>query len=165
MQLARAYIGIGSNLEHPETQLRRAFRALAELPASRCVACSPLYRSAAVGGPPDQPEYLNAVVAVDTTLQPEALLTALQAIEATQGRVRTVRWGPRTLDLDLLLYDDLVLDGPRLTLPHPRLHQRAFVVYPLYDIAPDLKIPGQGLLSELLKKIPQSTLARLDSAE
>ena len=165
MQLARAYIGIGSNLEHPETQLRRAFRALVELPASRCVACSPLYRSEAVGGPPDQPEYLNAVVAVDTTLQPEALLTALQAIEATQGRVRTVRWGPRTLDLDLLLYDDLVLDGPRLTLPHPRLHQRAFVVYPLYDIAPDLKIPGQGLLSELLKKIPQSTLARLDSAE
>lgn len=165
MQLARAYIGIGSNLEHPETQLRRAFRALAELPASRCVACSPLYRSEAVGGPPDQPEYLNAVAAVDTTLQPEALLTALQAIEATQGRVRTVRWGPRTLDLDLLLYDDLVLDGPRLTLPHPRLHQRAFVVYPLYDIAPDLKIPGQGLLSELLKKIPQSTLARLDSAE
>ena len=165
MQLARAYIGIGSNLEHPETQLRRAFRALAELPASRCVACSPLYRSAAVGGPPDQPEYLNAVVAVDTTLQPEALLTALQAIEATQGRVRTVRWGPRTLDLDLLLYDHLVLDGPRLTLPHPRLHQRAFVVYPLYDIAPNLKIPGQGLLSELLKKIPQSTLARLDSAE
>lgn len=165
MQLARAYIGIGSNLEHPETQLRRAFRALAELPASRCVACSPLYRSEAVGGPPDQPEYLNAVVAVDTTLQPEALLTALQAIEATQGRVRTVRWGPRTLDLDLLLYDHLVLDGPRLTLPHPRLHQRAFVVYPLYDIAPDLKIPGQGLLSELLKKIPQSTLARLDSAE
>ena len=165
MQLARAYIGIGSNLEHPETQLRRAFRALAELPASRCVACSPLYRSEAVGGPPDQPEYLNAVAAVDTTLQPEALLTALQAIEATQGRVRTVRWGPRTLDLDLLLYDHLVLDGPRLTLPHPRLHQRAFVVYPLYDIAPDLKIPGQGLLSELLKKIPQSTLARLDSAE
>ena len=165
MQLARAYIGIGSNLEHPETQLRRAFRALAELPASRCVACSPLYRSEAVGGPPDQPEYLNAVAAVDTTLQPEALLTALQAIEATQGRVRTVRWGPRTLDLDLLLYDDLVLDGPRLTLPHPRLHQRAFVVYPLYDIAPNLKIPGQGLLSELLKKIPQSTLARLDSAE
>lgn len=165
MQLARAYIGIGSNLEHPETQLRRAFRALAELPASRCVACSPLYRSEAVGGPPDQPEYLNAVAAVDTTLQPEALLTALQAIEATQGRVRTVRWGPRTLDLDLLLYDHLVLDGPRLTLPHPRLHQRAFVVYPLYDIAPNLKIPGQGLLSELLKKIPQSTLARLDSAE
>ena len=165
MQLARAYIGIGSNLEHPETQLRRAFRALAELPASRCVACSPLYRSEAVGGPPDQPEYFNAVAAVDTTLQPEALLTALQAIEATQGRVRTVRWGPRTLDLDLLLYDHLVLDGPRLTLPHPRLHQRAFVVYPLYDIAPDLKIPGQGLLSELLKKIPQSTLARLDSAE
>ena len=80
-------------------------------------------------------------------------------------QLRTVRWGPRTLDLDLLLYDQLVLDGSRLILPHPRLHQRAFVVYPLYDIAPDLEIPGQGLLSELLKKFPQPALVRLDSAE
>ncbi|MBE2295759.1 MAG: 2-amino-4-hydroxy-6-hydroxymethyldihydropteridine diphosphokinase [Phycisphaerales bacterium] len=165
MRAARAYIGIGSNLEYPETQLRQAFRALAQLPASRCVACSPLYRSEAVGGPPGQPDYLNAAAAVDTTLSPEALLTALQTIETAQGRVRTVRWGPRTLDLDLLLYDQLVLDGSRLILPHPRLHQRAFVVYPLYDIAPDLEIPGQGLLSELLKKFPQPALVRLDSAE
>ena len=165
MRPARAYIGIGGNLDDPLLQMRRAFRALRELPASRCVACSPLYRSAAVGGPSGQPDYLNAAAALDTTLAPDALLTALQSIETAQGRTRTVRWGPRTLDLDLLLYDQLVLDEPRLTLPHPRLHERAFVLYPLYDIAPDLEIPGHGLLTDLLTKFPQTALVRLDSAE
>ena len=165
MRPARAYIGIGSNLGCPPVQMRRAFRALRELAASRCVACSPLYRSAAVGGPSSQPEYLNAVAALDTTLAPDELLAALQAIEAARGRTRTVRWGPRTLDLDLLLYDRLVLERPRLTLPHPRLHERAFVVYPLYDIAPDLEIPGHGLLTELLTKFPHPALVRMDSAE
>ena len=165
MRPARAYIGIGGNLDHPHIQMRRAFQALRELPASRCVACSPLYRSAAVGGPSGQPDYLNAAAALDTTLAPDALLTALQSIETAQGRTRTVRWGSRTLDLDLLLYDQLVLDEPRLTLPHPRLHERAFVLYPLYDIAPDLEIPGHGLLTELLTKFPQTALVRLDSAE
>lgn len=165
MRPARAYIGIGSNLGRPLIQMRHAFLALRKLPASHCMACSPLYRGAAVGGPSGQPDYLNAAAALDTTLAPDELLTALQAIEAAQGRTRTVRWGPRTLDLDLLLYDQLVLDGPRLTLPHPRLHERAFVLYPLYDIAPDLEIPGRGLLSELLIKFPQTALVRLDSAE
>ena len=165
MRPARAYIGIGGNLDDPLLQMRRAFRALHALPASRCVACSPLYRSAPVGGPSGQPDYLNAAAALDTTLAPDELLTALQAIETAQGRTRTVRWGPRTLDLDLLLYDRLVLDEPRLTLPHPRLHERAFVLYPLYDIAPDLEIPGHGLLSDLLTKFPQTALVRLDSAE
>ena len=165
MRPARAYIGIGGNLDHPLLQIHRAFQALRELPASRCVACSPLYRSAAVGGPSGQPDYLNAAAALDTTLAPDALLTALQSIETAQGRTRTVRWGPRTLDLDLLLYDRLVLDEPRLTLPHPRLHERAFVLYPLYDIAPDLEIPGHGLLTDLLTKFPQTALVRLDSAE
>ena len=165
MRPARAYIGIGGNLDDPLLQMRRAFRALRELPASRCVACSPLYRSAAVGGPSGQPDYLNAAAALDTTLAPDELLTALQAIETAQGRTRTVRWGPRTLDLDLLLYDQLVLDEPRLTLPHPRLHERVFVLYPLYDIAPDLEIPGHGLLIDLLTKFPQTALVRLDSAE
>ena len=165
MRPARAYIGIGGNLDDPLLQMRRAFRALRELPASRCVACSPLYRSAAVGGPSGQPDYLNAAAALDTTLAPDELLTALQATETAQGRTRIVRWGPRTLDLDLLLYDRLVLDEPRLTLPHPRLHERAFVLYPLYDIAPDLEIPGHGLLTDLLTKFPQTALVRLDSAE
>lgn len=165
MPSVRAYIAIGSNLNDPEAQVRQAFRVLAELPASRLIACSPLYRSAPVGGPPDQLDYVNAVTALDTVLNPDGLLTTLQAIEVQQGRIRTVRWGPRTLDLDLLLYDRLVLDGPRLTLPHPRLHERAFVLYPLYDIAPDLEIPGHGLLSDLLTKFPQTALVRLDSAE
>ncbi|MFO1371104.1 MAG: 2-amino-4-hydroxy-6-hydroxymethyldihydropteridine diphosphokinase [Candidatus Competibacteraceae bacterium] len=128
---ARAYIGIGSNLDNPVTQVRWAFTALNALPASHCIAQSPLYRTAPVGGPPGQPDYINAVAALDTTLAPDAMLMALQMLEATRGRVRAVRWGPRILDLDLLLYDQFQRDDARLTLPHPRLHERAFVLYPL----------------------------------
>jgi 2-amino-4-hydroxy-6-hydroxymethyldihydropteridine diphosphokinase len=163
MPPARAYIGIGSNLDDPIARVRRAFDALAEMPASRCVVRSPLYRGAPVGGPSGQPDYINAVAALDTTLAPGRLLVALQAIETGQGRVRAERWGPRTLDLDLLLYDRLVSNNPRLTLPHPHLHQRAFVLYPLHDIAPALDIPGRGRLTELLVNCPLQTLTRLDS--
>lgn len=163
MPSVRAYIGIGSNLNDPVAQVQQAFRALAELPASRLMACSPLYRSAPVGGPPDQPDYVNAVAALDTVLNPEELLTALQAVEIQQGRVRTVRWGPRTLDLDVLLYGSTIRNDSWLTLPHPRLHERAFVLYPLYDIAPDLTLPGGGPLSELLAHGSLLTLTRLDS--
>ncbi|MDQ5910342.1 MAG: 2-amino-4-hydroxy-6-hydroxymethyldihydropteridine diphosphokinase [Pseudomonadota bacterium] len=163
MHPVRAYIGMGSNLQNPVAQVRQAFQALAGLPASRFIACSPLYRTAPVSGPPDQPDYVNAVAALDTALSPDELLTALQRIETSQGRVRTVRWGPRTLDLDLLLYDALQRDDSRLTLPHPRLHERAFVLYPLYDIAPDLTIPGRGPLIELRKNCPPLSLIRLDS--
>lgn len=165
MRPARAYIGIGGNLDDPVSQVRRALQALAVLPACRRVACSPLYRTAPVGGPPDQPDYINAVAALDTTLAPKNLLAALQALEEARGRVRTERWGPRTLDLDLLLYDRRVSDDPALTLPHPRLHERAFVLYPLYDIAPDLDIPGRGSLVELMARCPARTIARLDSAD
>lgn len=164
MSSVRAYVAIGSNLNDPVAQVRQAFRALAELPASRLIACSPLYRSAPVGGPPDQPDYVNAVAALDTALNPDKLLIALQAVESRQGRVRTVRWGPRTLDLDVLLYGSLQRDDPRLTLPHPRLRERAFVLYPLYDIAPDLTLPGGDPLSELLAHGPLLTSIRLDSA-
>lgn len=163
MPSVRAYIGIGSNLNNPVAQVQQVCQALAELPASQLIARSPLYRSAPVGGPPDQPDYCNAVVALDTALNPEELLIALQALEIQQGRVRTVRWGPRTLDLDVLLYGSLQRDDPWLTLPHPRLRERAFVLYPLYDIAPDLTIPGQGSLSELLGNCPPLPLIRLDS--
>lgn len=163
MPSVRAYIGIGSNLNNPVAQVQQVCQALAELPASQLIARSPLYRSAPVGGPPDQPDYCNAVAALDTALNPEELLTALQALEIQQGRVRTVRWGPRTLDLDVLLYGSLQRDDPWLTLPHPRLRERAFVLYPLYDIAPDLTIPGQGSLSELLGNCPPLPLIRLDS--
>ncbi len=163
MLSVRAYIGIGSNLNDPAAQVRQALQALAELPASQLIACSPLYRTAPVGGPPDQPDYLNAVAALDTALNPDELLTALQAIETQQGRVRTVRWGPRTLDLDMLLYGSMRCHHPRLTLPHPRLQERTFVLYPLYDIAPDLTIPGLGSLTKLLRNCPPLTLTRLDS--
>ena len=163
MPSVRAYIGIGSNLNDPVAQVQRAFRALAELPASRLMACSSLYRSAPVGGPPDQPDYVNAVAALDTALNPEELLAALQVLEIQQGRVRTVRWGPRTLDLDVLLYGSTIRNDSWLTLPHPRLQERAFVLYPLYDIAPDLTISGLGSLSELLGNCPPLPLTRLDS--
>ncbi len=163
MQPARAYIGIGSNLDDPIQHARRAFQVLSGILASCCVARSPLYRSAPVGGPPDQPDYINAVAALDTGLTPGQLLAVLQALELAQGRTRTVRWGPRTLDVDLLLYDRLICDDPRLILPHPRLHERAFVLYPLYDIAPTLTIPGLGSLHELRANCPQQGLIRLDS--
>jgi 2-amino-4-hydroxy-6-hydroxymethyldihydropteridine diphosphokinase len=136
---------------------------LNELRASQCVAQSPLYRTTPVGGPPGQPDYLNAVAALDTTLSPDNLLIALQAIETAQGRIRTVQWGPRTLDLDLLLYDQLTRADPWLTLPHPRLHQRAFVLYPLHDIAPNLTIPGLGPLRDLMAHCPPLNIIRLDS--
>lgn len=161
----RAYIGIGSNLDNPISQVRRAFQALAALPACRPVAHSPLYRTAPVGGPPGQPDYINAVTVLDAMLAPNELLTALQALEEAQGRVRTEHWGARTLDLDLLLYDQLISDDPRLTLPHPRLHQRAFVLYPLRDIAPNLNIPGHGPLAGLLARCPPQTITRLDSVD
>ena len=164
MQLpARAYIGIGSNLNHPVAQVQRAFEALNAIPASCCVAQSPLYRTAAVGGPPNQPDYINAVAALNTALTPEELLTTLQAIETQHGRVRTVPWGLRTLDLDLLLYDQITRTDPWLTLPHPRLHQRAFVLYPLHDITPTLTLPERGCLTEWLTQCPPLNIARLDS--
>jgi 2-amino-4-hydroxy-6-hydroxymethyldihydropteridine diphosphokinase len=164
MPLAPIYIGIGSNLRDPVEQIRRAFQALAELPASRLTARSSWYRTAPVGGPAGQPDYLNAVAALETLLTPDALLTALQAIENAQERVRAERWGPRTLDLDLLLYGSIIRNDPQLMLPHPRLHQRAFVLYPLHEIAPGLTIPGQGKLTVLLGNCLSQNITRLDIA-
>lgn len=165
MQPARAYIGIGSNLGDPTFQVGRAIQALATLPFCHPIAHSPLYRTAPVGGPPGQPDYINAVAALDTGLTPQQLLMVLRTLELGHGRTRSVRWGPRTLDLDLLLYDRLVSTDPRLTLPHPRLHERAFVLYPLRDVAPNLDIPGHGPLTELLARCPPQTIVRLDSVD
>nr|WP_235281860.1 2-amino-4-hydroxy-6-hydroxymethyldihydropteridine diphosphokinase [Methyloterricola oryzae] len=150
-----AYIGLGSNLEHPEDQLRSARKAIAALAGLRELSISSLYRSAPMG-PSDQPDYVNAVMAVSTTLEPLQLLDALQAIEQAQGRVRSgERWGPRTLDLDLLLYGEQNIDLPRLNVPHPGLAQREFVLYPLAEIAPpQLNVPGHGALGDLLKQCP-----------
>ncbi len=154
------YIGLGSNLDNPHGQLMRAFEALAQLPDSALVARSPLYRSAPVG--PPQPDYLNAVARLDTHLEPLALLDALQAIEQDHQRVRRQHWGPRTLDLDLLLYDDQTLNTPRLTVPHPEMAKRAFVLYPLADIAPQLTLPTGTSLASLLAVCPFEGLERLN---
>ena len=160
----RAYIGLGSNLDDPAAQLRRARAALADLPETRLVAVSSVYRSRplyeAGKGTPDQPDFCNAVAALDTRLTAEALLAALLRIEDRQGRTRAQRWGPRTLDLDLLLYGDEQRRSPRLMLPHPGLTQRAFVLYPLHEIAPGLEIPGHGALGECLKRCPADGLER-----
>jgi 2-amino-4-hydroxy-6-hydroxymethyldihydropteridine diphosphokinase len=159
--MERAYIALGSNLATPVEQLHAALRALAELPGSRLAAVSSFYASDPLG-PPDQPRFVNAVAALDTELAPLALLDALQAIEREQGRVRKAeRWGPRTLDLDILLFGDRQLSGERLTVPHYHMHARAFVLYPLAEIAPDLRLPDGRALNELLAACPYTGLERL----
>jgi len=159
MSWHRAFVGLGSNLQEPRKQLESALRALTRLPESRLTATSALYQSRPVG--PPQPDYLNAVACLDTALAPLALLDRLQAIEDAQGRERKERWGPRTLDLDLLLHGDRELTLPRLKLPHPELARRPFVLYPLADIAPDLILPGGESLKDLLRACPYEDLQRL----
>ena len=159
-----AYIGIGSNLADPSSQVRQAVLALKKLPQTRAIACSPLYRSKP-WGVSGQPDYINAVAALETTLPALELLTQLQAIETARGRLRTVRWGPRTLDLDILLYGGLQLDGPRLIVPHPRLRERAFVLYPLHDLAPALRLPDGTTLATLLAQCPPWELERVEESE
>lgn len=140
-----AYIGLGSNLGDPHTQLRTAFEELDALPQSGCLAYSSLYRSAPMGSV-DQPDFINAVLALETTLTPEALLGACQRLEQAHQRVRGEHWGPRTLDLDVLMYGDLRINTINLTIPHPGLYERNFVLYPLAEVAasvsPDLQVPG-----------------------
>jgi len=158
--MSLAYIALGANLGDPAATVNAAFAALDQLPQSRLLAKSALYRTAPVGIA-EQPEFVNAAALIDTTLAPEALLDALLAIEQAFGRVRAERNGPRTLDLDILLYDDLTLATPRLTLPHPRLHLRAFVLQPLADLAPDLAIPGRGSLAAWLPAVANQGICRL----
>jgi 2-amino-4-hydroxy-6-hydroxymethyldihydropteridine diphosphokinase len=160
-----AYIGIGSNLEQPVHQVLQARDALARLANTRLLALSPLYRNPALG-PGQQPDYVNAVAAIETRLAARELLDALQAIEADQGRLRdSVQWAPRTLDLDLLLYGDSEIGDQRLTVPHPRLAQRAFVLKPLMDIAPNLDVPGLGPVTMLLSKLSEVSLQRVGETE
>jgi 2-amino-4-hydroxy-6-hydroxymethyldihydropteridine diphosphokinase len=157
-----AFVGLGSNLAEPQDQVRRAFTALARLPATRLVAASPLYVTAPVG-PADQPDYINAVARLETRLSPLELLAGLLGIEAAHGRRRDgTRWGPRTLDLDLLLYGQDEIELPGLRLPHPEIRHRAFVLVPLADVAPAaLRIPGQGALGDLLSGCPKGGVSRL----
>jgi 2-amino-4-hydroxy-6-hydroxymethyldihydropteridine diphosphokinase len=162
----RAFVGLGSNLGEPAQQLASAVRALATLPRSTLVAVSPGYESLPWGDP-DQANFLNAVAAIDTALTPQQLLAELLRIELAHGRDRSSgrRNGPRTLDLDLLLHGAQVVDEPGLQLPHPRLHERAFVLLPLDDLAPDLVIPGVGAVKSLLKPEFASLCWRADGAD
>lgn len=162
--MVRAYIGLGSNLDDPVQQLHRALEGLTRLPQTQLVACSRFYRSTPLG-PQDQPDYVNAVAALDTDLPPAALLDALQAIEVGQGRVRLRRWGPRSLDLDILLYGVAVLATPRLTVPHPGLTERSFVLYPLAELDPDLVLPDGRRLAELLAQCDSAGLELLGDGD
>ena len=157
----QVFIGLGSNLSNPREQVERAFIELTRLPQSQLIARSRLYRSAPIG-PAGQPDYINAVAQVETQLEPLALLDALQAIEQAHERVRLEHWGPRTLDLDILLIDQEVINSPRLTVPHPFLTQRSFVLYPLQDIAPTLRLPDGTILDELVKLTPRDGLEPIE---
>ncbi|SDT51722.1 2-amino-4-hydroxy-6-hydroxymethyldihydropteridine diphosphokinase [Pseudomonas granadensis] len=158
--MERVYIGMGSNLADPAEQLRSAVTALGQLPHTRLVGVSAFYQSDSLL--PGQPRYTNAVTALDTTLAPLTLLDALQAIENDQGRERLERWGPRTLDLDILLFGDRLIDEPRLKVPHYQMQERAFVLYPLAELAPqDLRLADGRNLAELLAACPFVGLERV----
>jgi len=154
------FIGLGSNLEQPERQLRRAVACIAALDGVRLSGVSSLYDSAPVGYA-EQPPFVNAVLRLATRLTPQALHARLQEIEQAQGRRREFRNAPRTLDLDLLLYDQLCQDDPSLTLPHPRCHERAFVLLPLLELAPDCVIPTRGKARDWLAGCAEQAIRRL----
>jgi len=155
-----AYVGLGSNLEVPAEQVRRALDALESLPDTRVTGRSSLYGSKPLG-PIAQPDFVNAVARLETALRPEVLLAALQALEQALGREPTpVRWGPRRIDLDLLLFDAEQLQTPLLRLPHPGIVERNFVLYPLLELAPELIIPGHGPIAELATRLTRTGLWR-----
>jgi 2-amino-4-hydroxy-6-hydroxymethyldihydropteridine diphosphokinase len=158
--MERVYIGLGSNLDEPQEQLRSAVEALGELHATAVAAVSAFYSSESLS--PGQPRYTNAVAALDTRLAPLDLLDGLQSIETAQGRVRLERWGPRTLDLDILLYGDQVIDIPRLKVPHYHMQARPFVLYPLAElVAQDFVLADRRSLAQLLADCPFVGLERL----
>ncbi|GLS92640.1 2-amino-4-hydroxy-6-hydroxymethyldihydropteridine diphosphokinase [Psychromonas marina] len=160
-----SYIGVGSNQQHPIKQAQQAIEALKNLPTSQLTGCSSLYCSAPMG-PQDQPDYINAVVEIDTKLSAIELLDALQAIEQNQGRVRKDnRWGPRTLDLDIILYNDQQLQCERLTVPHYGMHEREFVLYPLLEIAPNLTLPNGTHLSQLTELCDKNGLTTISDID
>ncbi|EOC1428744.1 2-amino-4-hydroxy-6-hydroxymethyldihydropteridine diphosphokinase [Cronobacter dublinensis] len=153
-----AYIALGSNLAEPLYQVNDALAALAQIPHSRIVATSPFYRTPPLG-PQDQPDYLNAAVALETTLTAEALLDNTQRIELQQGRVRKAeRWGPRTLDLDIMLFGDETINTERLTVPHYDMKNRAFMLLPLAQIAPALRFPDGERLADVLERLDCSAI-------
>lgn len=157
-----AWVGLGANLGQPAHTVREAIAALGELPGCRLLTHSSLYASAPVGpGVAGQPDYVNAVAALDTTLAAPTLLDALLALEARFGRQRSTRNAARTLDLDLLLYGHECLTDAHLQVPHPRMHERAFVLIPLCELAPETHVPGRGFVGELLAALPDQSVRRL----
>lgn len=151
--MTRVYIALGSNLASPLAQAKAAIQALATLPESELIAVSSFYRTPPLG-PPDQPDYLNAVVALDTELPAEILLDNTQRIEQQQGRVRKAeRWGPRTLDLDILLFGKAIINSTRLTIPHYDMKNRGFMLWPLFEIAPELHLPDGSSLHSVLTRL------------
>lgn len=154
------YVGLGSNLDDPLAQVQRAFDELGTFPGTRLVLHSSLYASEPLG-PSGQPDYINAVALLHTSLAPLALLEELQLLEKAHRRTRSQHWGPRTLDLDILLYADRQIDLPRLRVPHPQMHSRNFVLAPLCEIAPDLVVPGRGRVEQLLAQSDDRRIKRL----
>lgn len=152
-----AWIGLGSNLGDSAAHVESALVEINALPQIRLLRRSKLYASAPMG-PQDQADFCNAVAQVESDLSAQELLDNLLALEQTHQRVRTRHWGPRSLDLDLLLYGEITLDSSKLQLPHPRMHERAFVLVPLAELAPDLVIPGQGQVMDLLTAVSDQTI-------
>ncbi len=160
--MTKAFVGLGSNLSHPRRQIARALRRLATLPRTRIVAVSRNFSSAPIGASSPQPDFVNAVALLETALAPRALLARLLAIERRQGRVRSADIEPnaaRSLDLDLLLYGRIRARSPSLVLPHPRMHERAFVLRPLIEVAKAATIPGRGLARRLLRNTRSQRIA------
>lgn len=158
-----AYVGLGANIGDPRAQFDAAWDAIGRLPQTRAVARSALYRTAPLGYE-NQPDFLNCVGKVDTTLAPHALLQNLQKIEQDLGRARSFRNAPRTIDLDLLLYGDCVVDTRDLVVPHPRMHERAFVLEPLLELDPEAMIPGRGKAADLLGACAGQQVERIESS-
>ena len=159
--MAEVYIALGSNMDGPLDQLDRALKSLSETPEIELLAVSDRYQTPPIG--PSQPDYINAAAQLRTSLAPELLLDRLQFIEQQQDRVRTLRWGPRTLDLDILLYDNLVCDTECLTIPHPRMAERAFVLLPLADINGDLALPCGKTVRQLLANCSVQGIVKLSA--
>jgi 2-amino-4-hydroxy-6-hydroxymethyldihydropteridine diphosphokinase len=158
----QVYIGLGSNLDNPQQQINTAINDIDAIEQTSVVQTSSLYQSPPMG-PQDQPDYTNAVICIETLLSAHQLLDALQAIEQHHGRVRKRHWGERTLDLDILVFADKVISDERLKVPHPGLAERAFVVYPLAEIAPDIEIPGLGAIAAIQEKCPLQGLEKVEN--
>jgi 2-amino-4-hydroxy-6-hydroxymethyldihydropteridine diphosphokinase len=159
-----AFLGLGSNLASPAKQVLAAFERIADTPGVTLLRCSSLYRTAPIGYA-DQPDFINAVVEIATALAPDDLLAAMLDIEHSHGRIRKFQNAPRTLDVDLLLYGDLVMETETLSLPHPRAHQRAFVLHPLLEIAPHCHIPSLGLARNFLAACGDQGISRMSLPE